>query len=136
MGDELQQHVPAPELIAPVVDHTEKITRLEEKQTQYEEAIQRRIADLESQLRQAIEEGGRGAQERINSLEERINALLDKLEQASTPEPEPEPEQGLEFNAPPIVEESPAPPEKVLKGRRAKRRDRFNKRQEKRREGK
>lgn len=117
-----------PELVAPLVDHTEKITRLEERVTQQESDLFRRLNETESQLRQAIEEGGRGSAERIAALEEKLEGLLSKIEAAAPAPVAPSaPAGGVEFEVPPI-EESPAPPEKVQRGIRARRK--------KRREGK
>lgn len=126
MADEQQ----TPELVKPVIDHTEKITRLEERQTQQEAELYRRLSETESQLRQAIEEGGRGASLRIATLEEKIEGLLARIEAAAAaPAPAPAPETpaapagGIDFEVPPI-EESPAPPEKVQRGIRARRKQR------------
>lgn len=123
MADEQQ----TPELVQPVIDHTEKITRLEERQTQQEAELYRRLSETESQLRQAIEEGGRGASERIATLEEKLEGLLAKIEAAAAPAPAPEapaaPPGGVDFEVP-AIEESPAPPEKVQRGIRARRKQR------------
>lgn len=110
------------ELIAPVVDHTEKLTRLEERQQQQESDFYRRISETEEQLRQAIEAGGQGMSERISALESKLEALLTKAEEEA-PEEVPD---AVEFGEP-EVEQSPAPPEKMPRGIRARRKARRGK---------
>lgn len=110
------------ELVAPVIDHTEKLAQLEAKTNQQESDFYRRISETEDQLRQAIEAGGQGMSERITALESKLEALLAKAEEV----PEEELPNAVDFEVPPI-EDSPAPPEKMPRGIRARRKARRNK---------
>jgi hypothetical protein len=119
-GDEQPPQVvpvvqPANELIAPVVDHAEKITRIEEKQAQHEQELFRQLSELESRLSNASKEDAERLYTRINELETKLEAMATK--------PAEELDEAVDFEVPPI-EESPAPPEDMPRGRRAKRKAR------------
>ena len=102
------------ELVAPVVDHTEKITRIEERQAQHQEEMMRELRGLEDRLVTAT-----GSQ--VAAIEERMARLETRIEAAASPDPVPE---SVELTLP-EVEASPAPPEKIRQGlshrRKAKR---------------
>ncbi|SRR6266567_1403335 len=100
-------------LVAPVVDHTEKITRIEERQAQHQEELVRQLAALEERLQTAS-----GAQ--VARLEEKIATLEGKLAQEAAP-PE-----SVELELP-EVETSPAPPEKIRQGLRHRRKSKRSK---------
>ena len=116
---------PAPSTTIPVVtpnneavtDHTiqhaEKLAALDSKVSKQEEDFYRRLNEAETQLREAIEQGGRGAQERITELENKIAAM-------SAPAPAPAPAPGVPFEVP-EVDKSPVPPERMSRGIRARR---------------
>jgi hypothetical protein len=110
------------ELVAPVIDHAEKITHLEERQSQQEEAFYRRLSELQQELTTAT-----GSQ--VAAIEERMAGIERKLEEMATPPAEAiedVPDEAVEF-AEPEVESSPAPPEKVRKGLRHRRKARRGK---------
>lgn len=100
----------AAELTQPVIDHTEKITRIEERQAQHQEEMLRQLSGLEERLANAT-----GSQ--IDSLLMRIAKLEDKI--AATAEPV-IPDDSIELTLPEI-EPSPAPPEKARQGLRHRR---------------
>ncbi len=106
------------ELVAPVIDHTEKITRIEERQSRHEEDILRQIGELESRLSEASQSQANSIYERIAGLEGKLENLVEKA-----PPEAPIPE-SVELTLP-DVETSPAPPEKMRQGlshrRKAKR---------------
>jgi hypothetical protein len=110
------------ELVAPVVDHAEKITRLEEKQNQQEEAFYRRLSELQQELTTAT-----GSQ--VAVIEERMSSIERKLDEMATPAAdavEDIPDEAVEF-AEPKVESSPAPPEKLRRGIKHRRKARRGK---------
>lgn len=99
-------HEASNELVAPVVDHTEKITRIEERQAQQQEEYIRKIAELEDRLRTASSDKVAGIETRIAELEGKIatqNAAI-----KATP-------QSVDLVVPDVVP-SPAPPERVRQG--------------------
>lgn len=98
------------ELVAPVVDHTEKITRIEERQAQHQEEMMRQLSGLEERLASAT-----GSQ--IDSLQRRIVELEAKIAETAAPVI---PDDSVELTLPEI-EPSPAPPEKVRSGMRHRR---------------
>lgn len=104
------------ELVAPVVDHTEKITRIEERQAQMQEERFREMRELEERLQSASASQVQGIMERIAALEAKIEAA------SASAEAEPE-GAGVELELP-DVETSPAPPEKVRQGLRHRRKAR------------
>lgn len=109
--------VETPQVVQPVIDHAEKIGRLDEKLGQQERNLLEQIGQVRSDLFQAIEEGGRGTTERIAALEDKLATLLAKEERVEEAAPLPTPEQ---------AEVQVAPPEKqyryvVRNGRRVKR---------------
>ncbi len=95
------------------IQHAEKISALEGKVSQQEQDFYRRLSEAETQLRTAIEEGGRGAQERITELENKIAAM-------TAPPPVETPPPGVPFEVP-EVERTPASPERMSRGIRARR---------------
>ncbi len=105
------------ELVAPVVDHTEKITRIEERQAQHQEEMVRQLAGLEERLVTATSSQVAGIEERIVKLEEKIAASAAASAEEIVPD-------SVDMNLP-DVEASPAPPEKMRQGlshrRKAKR---------------
>lgn len=107
------------QLVQPVVDHTEKITRIEERQAQQEEKLSRQLFELEDRLANASGERARQLEEKIAGLEaklaEQATAPVEATEQAPT--------DAVELAAP-EVEASPAPPEKLRKGMRHRKRAR------------
>lgn len=124
-GNELE----TPEVVQPVVNHAEKIGHIEERMSTYETRLIDEMARLQGSLAQQIEEGGRGASERISAIEERLAVLAEKLEKAAEPEPEPQGEQvpagdGTVHVDAVETEDSPAPPEKIKRGVRARRKTR------------
>lgn len=130
MADEITVQAPVPptgDLVAPVVDVTQRVTRVEEQQAQHAERLARDIAELEERVRSA-------SASQVGTLEERINALSAKLEALSQPpvqqiEEIPEStEDAIEMTTPEI-EEAPEPPEKRRKGIHGRKREkRRNKR--------
>lgn len=106
--------------------HENRITKLEERETQNAVELQRQLNDLRQELMQAIE--ARDPDERIAALATRLETVEGKLED-SVAEPVNEVEDtgpGLSFEAQ-EMEESPAPPEKKeRKGNRARRKARRN----------
>lgn len=103
------------ELTQPVVDHTEKITRLEERQAQMQEDRFREMRELEERLMSATASQAQGLQERIAALEAKIEAAATETAEV--------PEAGVEVVLP-EVENSPAPPEKIRQGMRHRRKAR------------
>ena len=106
------------ELVAPVVDHAEKITRLEEHQARQEEEYGRQLIELEGRLSTAT-----GSQ--VSALEEKIAALEAKIEASAAAPVEAVPD-AVDFSVP-DVEPSPAPPEKIRQGMRHRRKARKDK---------
>jgi hypothetical protein len=100
------------ELTQPVIDHTEKITRIEERQAQHEVELLRQLTELEGRLQTATAS-------QAQAIEERMARIEAKLEETAAAPIEAIPE-AVDFDVPPI-EESPAPPEKVKRGVRARR---------------
>lgn len=98
------------ELTQPVIDHTEKITRIEERQAQHQEEMMRQLSGLEERLASAT-----GSQ--IDSLQKRIGELEAKIAESAAPVI---PDDSVELTLP-EVEPSPAPPEKVRSGMRHRR---------------
>ena len=110
------------ELVDPVLNLTEKTTRIEERQAQQEERLVRQIGEVEERLQNATGEHARHLEERLSQLEARLEEAL------SHPAKEVEhPVAGAVELAEPVVESSPAPPEKVRRGLRARRRARRRK---------
>ena len=107
------------ELTAPVIDHTEKITRIEERQAQHEERLMRELGELESRLSTAREGEISSIREQISRLEAKMEEMVRPPVQAA----EEVPETAVEL-AEPELEPSPAPPEKVRRGLRHRRRAR------------
>ncbi|SRR6266566_1832982 len=101
------------ELVAPVVDHAERVTRIEERQAQHQEEMLRQIGELETRLQNA-------SGEQVTRLEARIAELEGRLEREAAP-PE-----SVELELP-DVETSPAPPEKIRQGLRHRRKERRKK---------
>lgn len=107
------------ELVAPVVDHAEKIARMEEREAAREAELNRSLESLRNDLFTRVDETSNGTSERLSALEARIKALLTK------PEPEQVEEQAEEvlaqaeeFNVP----AEQAPKEQKRKGIRNRRR--------------
>ncbi len=104
------------ELTQPIIDHTEKITRIEERQAQHQEEMMRQLASLEERLMNA-------SSGQVEGLRTRIGELEAKIESAPPEAPIPE---SVTLTLP-DVETSPAPPERErhgLRHRRAARRKR------------
>jgi hypothetical protein len=97
------------ELIDPVINLTERATRIEEQQARHQEELVRQLGELETRLANA-------SSSQVDSLRERIASLEAKLE-AATPPDVPE---SVELTVPDI-EASPAPPEKERRGLRHRR---------------
>ena len=110
------------DLTDPVIQHTERITRIEEQQAQQQERMIRELGDLESRLRNATQEEAQSLYRRIDALEEKITALATK----PVEEVEEAPGEAVEF-VEPAVEPSPAPPEKERRGLRYRRKARKSK---------
>jgi len=102
------------ELVAPVIDHAEKITRIEERQSQHQVEMMRQLGELESRLVTAT-----GSQ--VGALEQRIADLEGKI--AANAENVGVPDESIELELP-EVETSPAPPEKMKQGMRHRRKAR------------
>lgn len=120
-------------LIDPVVEHAERLTRVEGNLTQTEERLNRQVLETEGALRKAIEESGGAATERVNTLMSRLETLEEKLnamavhpvktsEETAVVAAQPV-EGAVTFVTPPI-EESPAPPERERRSIRHKRKNR------------
>ena len=107
------------ELTAPVIDHTEKITRIEERQAQHEERLMRELGELESRLSTARDSEISAIREHIARVESKLEELARPVEQV----PETVEDTAVEL-AEPEVESSPAPPEKVRRGIRHRKRAR------------
>ncbi len=99
------------ELTQPVIDHAEKIVRIEERQSQHQQDMLRQLADLEGRLVTAT-----GSQ--VGALEDRISKLEGKL--AAQAESVGVPDESVELSLP-EVEASPEPPEKIRQGMRHRR---------------
>jgi hypothetical protein len=97
------------ELIDPVINLTERATRIEEQQARHQEDLVRQLGELEQRLVNA-------SSSQVDSLRERIASLEAKIE-ATTP---PEIPESVELDVPDVVP-SPAPPEKVRSGLRHRR---------------
>lgn len=127
MGDDIPPVV-APvintgdELTKPIIDHTEKITRIEERQAQHEEKLFRELSELESRVQNASQEKAEELYRRISEIEAKIEALATKPVEVA----EEAPGEAVEF-VEPVVESSPAPPENIRKGLRHRRRARKKK---------
>lgn len=109
-------------LTEPLIDHAGKIAHIEERQAHHETELVRQLGDLETRLQTAT-----GAQ--VSSISERIAALEAKIEALATPpaeEVEDIPDEAVDFT-PPEVEPSPAPPEKVRRGMRFRKKARRGK---------
>lgn len=109
-------------LTSPMIDHAGKIAHIEERQAHHETELVRQLGDLETRLQTATGE-------QVSSISERIAALEAKIEALATPpteEIEEAPGDAVDFT-PPEVEPSPAPPEKVRRGLRYRRKARRNK---------
>ena len=127
MADEVHvEHTPAPapvtavvdagsELTQPIVDHTEKITRLEEQQARMQEERFREMRELEERLLNATASQAQGLQERMAALEAKMEAAATETAEV--------PEAGVDVVLP-EVEDSPAPPEKMKQGMRHRRKAR------------
>lgn len=98
------------ELVQPVVDHTEKITRIEERQAQHQEEMMRQLGTLEERL-------ARSTGSQVEVLERRIAELEAKIAEAAEPVI---PDESVDLVLPEI-EPSPAPPEKARSGMRHRR---------------
>lgn len=98
------------ELTQPVVDHAERITRVEEQQARAQEDRFREMRELEERLLSASNSQVEGLREQIAALTARIEAV---------PQEVPE-EENVELELP-DVDASPAPPEKVRQGLRHRR---------------
>lgn len=107
------------ELTAPVVEHTERITRIEEHQAQQEEKLYRDLQSLREELANASSEQISGIHSRMDAIETKLSELLAK----STEEVEEVPEGAVEMVTP-EVQVNPEPPEKQRQSRRFKRKAR------------
>lgn len=92
-------------LVDPIVSHTEKITRIEERQAQHQEAMVRQLEELEERLRNA-------SSSQVEGLIERINTLEAKLTESTRVEATPH---SVEI-VPPAIVTSPEPVEKIRQG--------------------
>ena len=106
-------------LTAPLIDHEGKITRIEERQAQHEERLMRELGELESRLSTARES-------ELSSIREQIAHVESRLEELVIKPAEQVPETAVEL-AEPELEPSPAPPEKVRRGMRHRKRARRGK---------
>jgi hypothetical protein len=98
------------ELVAPVIDHAEKIVRIEERQAQHQREMIEQLAQLEERLLHASSSQIDGLMTRINDLE---SNTAKSTESAM-------PDESIELELP-EVEPSPAPPEKLKQGMRHRR---------------
>jgi len=102
------------ELVAPVVDHAERVTRIEERQAQHQEEMFRELRALEERLQTASSSQVQGLMDRISHLEGKIETETHI------------PDESVELTLP-DVETSPAPPEKIRQGLRHRRKERRKK---------
>lgn len=109
-------------LTEPLIDHASKIAHIEERQSQHEVELVRQLTDLEGRLQTATASQATAIEERIA----RIEARLEEMAAAATKPAEEELPGAVDFEVPPI-EDSPAPPEKMPRGIRARRKARRNK---------
>lgn len=121
------------ELIDPVVDHAERLTKVEGNLTHTEERLNRQIVETETQLRQALEASGGDVTSRINSLMDKLGALEEKVNALAVhPVKTGEEGAGAVVAVPgeavtlvtPPVEDSPSPPEKERRSIRHRRKNR------------
>lgn len=106
-------------LTEPLIDHASKIAHIEERQSQHEVELVRQLGDLESRLQTATASQASAIEERIA----RIEARLEEIATAAAEPVEEELPNAVDFEVPPI-EDSPAPPEKMPRGIRARRKAR------------
>ena len=107
-------------LTQPVIDHAEKIADLGNRQGQYEERLTRELSELENRLQNATGERERLLQERIASIEARLEAA------AETPVEETvaaggETVEGAQELVAPEVETQPKPKKRRIGSRRRRR---------------
>lgn len=111
-------------LTEPLIDHASKIAHIEERQSQHEVELVRQLGDLESRLQTATASQASAIEERIARIETRLEEMAAA---ATTPVEEVEElPDAVEFGEP-EVEQSPAPPEKMARGIRARRKARREK---------
>jgi hypothetical protein len=107
------------ELTQPVIDVTQKVAHLEEQQRQKEEELYREIGRIEDRVRSSHEESQTFVREKLAALEAKLEALaapVAPVEQVAQEVPE----TAVEM-ATPVIEQSSAPPEKVRRGIRGRR---------------
>lgn len=124
------------ELIDPVVDHAERLTKVEGNLVHTEERLNRQIVDTETQLRQALEASGGDVTSRVNALMDKLGVLEEKIN-AMAVHPVKTGEEGASAVVAvpgdavtlvtPSVEDSPSPPEKERRSIRHRRKTRRNK---------
>lgn len=109
------------ELVQPLVDHAEKITRLENEVAKYDVELARRIGSLRDEITQEMNSRMTGHNERIDALAKRLDDLLALAEEV--PEEVVEaPEEVAETVVPEVVEPKPEQkPENAPKGMLARR---------------
>ena len=117
------------ELIAPLNEHTERITRIEETQARKETEFIESLNKVREDLFQAIEESRKGMDERLQERINHLEALEARLEEklaSHVPEPPPIPTTPVPIPEPPIVPPPPPPPPppRGIRGRRHARRKR------------
>lgn len=99
---------PAQELTAPVIDHADRLARIEERQARHEEELGRRLMEVEDRVTT-------GVNTRLSSIEERLSAAL-------TPPPPPEPVAEIEEEV--EVARHKSEDRRGIRGRRKARRER------------
>lgn len=120
--EEEQEETPAPtivhneggsELVQPVVDHAERLTRLEERQAQHEVDVMRRLDEAESRINESVSS-------RLSALEEAARAAAEAAaEAAAAPVEETEELAEDEIDVPHVAPEK----RKGIRGRRKARRN-------------
>ncbi len=103
-------------LTEPLIDHAGKIAHIEERQAQHEVELVRQLGDLEGRLQTATASQASAIEERIARIEARLEEMAAKPAETV----EEELPGAVDFEVPPI-EESPAKPEKMARGIRARR---------------
>lgn len=74
-------HNEGSDLVQPVVDHAERLTRLEERQARHEEEVARRLAETESRVNESVSA-------RLSALEEATRAAAAAAAEAAVAPPE------------------------------------------------
>lgn len=132
MGDDPNINIipdTAKELIKPITEHTERITRIEEQQARKEAEFVESLDKVRMELFQALEDSRKGTDERLQnriaSLEALEARLEEKLASMVPPIPNPPtPTTPVPLPEPIVPPPPPPPPVKGIRGRRHHRRNR------------